>query len=164
VAELFYEIHRLLKHNGVYVLCSLHPPSLILPFLSLPSLQFNVEFCREVKMEEGECFGTIALCRKINNGRISFDNFRVEEKELMDMHYQGIDPWLTTDMEALIRSACPPSSVPMPLQDANRLINKIDPSLGYDYDLFLSDINNFSLSYEHAITVDELLSFLKSMQ
>lgn len=163
VAELFYEIHRLLKPGGVYVLCSLHPPSLILPFLSLPSLQFAVEFCREVKMERGECFGTIALCRKLDGGLISLDSFAIEEKELMDKHYQRVDPWLTAEKEAHIL-ATRQMKGPMSLQEAHSLISSLDSSLGYDFDLFLSDIGNFSLSYENQITADELILFLKSMQ
>lgn len=163
VAELFYEVHRLLKSDGVYVLCSLHPPDLILPFLSLPSLHFVVEFCREVKMEKGECFGTIALCRKKLDGLISFDDFAVEEKDFMDTQYQAVDPWLTPEKEQMIRSALSTSG-PISLKEANQLINTIDPSLGYDHELFLSDINNFSLSYVQAITADELILFLKSMQ
>jgi SAM-dependent methyltransferase len=164
VAELFYEIHRLLKHNGVFVLCSLHPPSLIEPFLSLPSLQFTLEFCKEVKMESnGECFGTIALCRKKNVGLISYDDFAIEEKDLMDTHYQGIDPWLTPEREAFIQSLHPESR-PMSLQEAHSVVCRADSELGYDYDLFISDINNFSLSYEESITTAELISFLRSMQ
>lgn len=163
VAELFFETHRLLKHNGVYVLCSLHPPSLIQPFLSLPSLKFSLEFCREVKMENGECFGTIALCRKTEPGLISYDDFVVEEKELMDMHYKGIDPWLTPEREEFIRASCVPGAV-LSLEAAHRLIRQMDNCLGYDYELFLSDIDNFSLSYEQSITPEELIDFLKSMQ
>ena len=164
VAEYFCEVHRLLKVGGVFVLCSLHPPNLIYPFLSLPSLEFVIEYHKEIrKNESGECFGTIALCRKVKDGVIDYSSAMIEEKQLMDSHYQQLDPWLTTEREILIRQLCASVHL-MSLRDAHALINRIDSSLGYDFDLFLSDINNYSLSYEGNITLEELISFLKEMQ
>ena len=74
-----------------------------------------------------------------------------------------MDPWLTPEIETFLRSLYPHLS-PMTLKEAHDLVCRADNNLGYDYDLFISDINNFSLSYEESITIDELILFLKSMQ
>lgn len=42
VAQLFCEIHRLLKPQGIYILCSLHSKYLMQSFLTMPSLMFQL--------------------------------------------------------------------------------------------------------------------------
>lgn len=164
VSKLFCEVHRLLKHNGVYILCSLHPPSLIQSFLALPSLQFNLEFCTDIMLGPSSKFGTIVICRKRNPGLLRLEEVEAEEENFMDLHFQTVDPWLTAEREDFIRCNC--KSDILVLKEAHDLINLADPTIGYDYSLFTSDLKNFSLSSEGGgtISVCELIAFLKSMQ
>lgn len=147
ISSMLCEVYRLLKPNGVYFLCSLHPPQLLQPLLGQHPLNFEVEFplqCAETTpspevsamVAAGNRQKNIALCTKkvvgcsSSSGSISDNSVDIDmdamlstEEEVMQNFFQNEHPFLTEEKrEQLQLYYDSKGSVPFSLREAHRII------------------------------------------
>lgn len=172
IAKLLLEVYRILKVGGVYFLCSLHAPSLLLELLSSPPLGYDISFPAstpdELKSHDiNSSYQTIAICRKGDPHRLlNIEEMIATEDRVMDAYYQTACPFLTTEkrkeIEIYFREESNNGS--LPLTSFHNFVFRGDMLLDYTFELFLEDILDIELSRPDEITYDEAITFLSSKQ
>ena len=127
IHTMLYEIHRLIRMGGCYVVFSINAEQLLAPLLSMESLGFQVT-CHEivdVKLNgahatngsngcnstnttggeaEGLIVSTVAICTKIRETTlIDQKQLENEERMILDRFFQEEQPYLTAEEEHRIR-------------------------------------------------------------
>ena len=127
IYTMLYEIHRLIRMGGCYVVFSINTEQLLAPLLSMESLGFHVT-CHEivdVKLNghngsnengcnssnntvggdaEGLIVSTVAICTKIRETTlIDRKQLENEERMVLDRFFQQEQPYLTAEEENRIR-------------------------------------------------------------
>ena len=126
IYTMLYEIHRLIRMGGRYVVFSINTEQLLAPLLSMESLGFQVT-CHEVvdvKLNaskatngsnensnntvggdaEGLIVSTVAICTKIREtSLIDRKQLENEERMVLDRFFQEEQPYLTAEEEQRIR-------------------------------------------------------------
>lgn len=177
--QMLAEVYRLLASRGVYLLCSIHTRELLQNLLSIPSLNWTVEFSTfSVPASENSCNDTIAVCRRKNPsvvyGSLDLASLAQEEEQVLDTYFKLEHPYLTPELTAKIRSGFAladgdsdgdASSVRLTIKDAYRILfTEQLAAEDYTYELFLEDLASFPLQEEGRISVDEALRFIEQMQ
>jgi hypothetical protein len=128
IYTMLYEVHRLLKVGGVYMVFSLNTENLLAPLLGCPALGFQIDchkICRKdtaekdrnslhdgkekersrIQSEDGSdiVLGTVAICKKTNDTAIDLCQLAEEEKVAMDNYFKVELPFLTEEQEQKIR-------------------------------------------------------------
>ena len=168
IAIMLYNIYRVLKTNGIYFLCSLHSPTLLEPLLSSIPLQMSVQFLGDCGIEDGKC-KTVAICKKINNNHYIDLNQMIEtETNVMNEFYQQTQPLLTLENKNLIEQLFQSQDNPyLSFHTIHNLIFELNGplySMGYTIDLFLEDVEEFSVSQRGYMNCNEFFEFLSSKQ
>ena len=82
----------------------------------------------------------------------------------MNWYFQQVDPlWGPQQLEAL-RAAFAAAGGPVPYAAAFDLMFDASDNLGYSLELFLGDLEGFSVTQEGLLSGEEALEFLKQMQ
>jgi len=162
--ELLCNVHTLLRPGGVYALCSLHPADMLVPLLSTPSLGFRVQV---ETAGTGSSFssmtGTVLLCTRMSPFPVNADAVCAEEKVLMDHYFQSTNPILTLEQEDNLRKRFLEINQPyIEVRQMHSILFPENESLGYSFDLFLEDLDDFSLIQEGYMNIDEAITFLKT--
>jgi hypothetical protein len=183
--QMLAEVYRLLKPTGTYLLCSIHKPELLEKLLTIPSLNFTVQFSAQdgssdvssqlFSSEVKNFMGTVAFVKRknplIGPEELDFDQLASEEENVMNEYFKVEQPYLTPESESRIRSQfnewCDSSGmnaeVPSVPVDVAFTIMFSDTS-DYTYDLFLEDMVSFPLAAEGQLRLDEALRFIEQMQ
>jgi SAM-dependent methyltransferase len=186
ISSMLCEVYRLLKPNGVYFLCSLHPPLLLEPLLSRPPLNLEVEFPLQsaqtvpsegvsAMMAAGNRQKNIALCtKKVDCSSVALQAMINTEDEVMQHFFQHENPFLTEEKkEELKQYFESKGSVPFTLQEAHVIIatglcgesfETPDCDLDYSFQLFLEDLEDFDLEDKQHMTLEELFLFISIKQ
>jgi len=186
IAPMLCEVYRLLKPNGVYVLCSLHPPQLLQPLLSASPLDLSVSFpmqSKDIVAVEGVSAMTaagnrqknIALCIKTKvSGGVEMADMVKTEDEVMSQFFQHENPFLTEEKKRELTAYYKAKgSKPFTLKEAHVIIatglcgesfDTPDCDLDYTYELFQEDLSGFSLVDAETMTLEELFQFISIMQ
>jgi EEF1A lysine methyltransferase 4 len=170
IATLLCEIFRLLNPGGVYFLCSLHSPVLLLDLLASDPLRYLVSFHGDCSQPDGQC-KTIAICKKTSSSFfIDPQAMAATESQAMDLFYQIKTPLLTAEKIRKIDDFFAlHGNNPLPLKDIHSFIferDEVDRELGYTLDLFLEDLSGECPgSVESGVlSLQDTLNFIKSMQ
>jgi ubiquinone/menaquinone biosynthesis C-methylase UbiE len=186
ISSMLCEVYRLLKPNGVYFLCSLHPPQLLDPLLSLHPLCLEVKFplqstgtvhTHEISamVASSNRQKNIALCtKKVNCSHLDMDTMINTENDVMKDFFQNENPFLTDEKkEELRRYYISKGSVPFCLSEAHTIIatglcgvslETPDCDLDYNFELFEEDLCDFELHNAQQMTLEELLLFISIKQ
>jgi SAM-dependent methyltransferase len=106
VYTVLLDIHRLLRTGGAYIITSIFGMQLLKSLFTLPLLvdKWDVTFHSidnsELTMKTK---GTVIICKKMNNNIINPDELQVQEKDIMDIHFQNLSPLLTDEYEENIK-------------------------------------------------------------
>lgn len=173
IVNLFVNIHRTLCTNGKYLVISFLSKELLETLLNIPNF-FFVERCVEKQFASGKV--TILLCKKVfSTDRYSVQTInalREHEKIITDAYFQESCPWLTPERRNVLLNFfvdyCTTQQVDIdngqiPLASAHKIIEAVDPYLGYSFDLFMSDIRERGLN-EECISYHVLIDFLADLQ
>lgn len=171
ISQYLFEIHRLLSSDGIYVLCSLHSPSFLSPLLESKPLGYSVSYHDIYSADRSRNSGCIAICRKHGSYDVDIQALKQVEESCMDMYFKIECPLITEEKKYQIRKMFTmfslTDSASLPLIDAHRILFVQDDehrNLGYTFQLFLSDLEGFSLQNEGEMSADEAISFILAMQ
>jgi SAM-dependent methyltransferase len=167
VAQVIENIYRFLKHEGCYLLFSIHPVDFMNNFFGSPDCGLEILRFEPMIISGKASHCTVTLLRKSASRPFQLLQFAAYEKAMMDTHYKDENPLLTPQMEMQMRLAfasLKDNAPGLTLQKAFAVI--FDPELEYEYDLFLEDLEQFDppLQYPGYITLQEALRFLEDMQ
>jgi SAM-dependent methyltransferase len=169
--EFLANVHRLLAPRGVFVLCSLHTEDLLQPLLSISALEMDVTL-HTVGTERLK--GTVALVKKKNlhstlhshSFTLSYDDLRLQEKQIMDCYYQQQNPLISSEQEQNIRLLFTQSG--QEYLDYKHLHTFLFGEIQdtYTFALFEEDLCSlsFPLTLHGHLNVDEVLGFLHEKQ
>lgn len=170
VVYMLGEIKRLLKTRGVYFLCSFHSLKLLEPLLTARSLGFEVQFYfpngrMNENTENRNC--TVAICFNANPDT-SYDCnalFAIESVVLNNYYIERC-PYLTpskvTEIQMFYNNECNNN-----YKDYITIYNFIfqnDTSLGYTFEMFMEDVDEFIVSNEGYMNYNEIIQFLSEKQ
>lgn len=190
IYTMLHDVYRLLKPTGIYFVCSIFSFEMLQPLLSLPVLGYHVEYSAISDESDNKTVGNIYICRKIcqlsrsESGyhAIDIEELAREEDRVMHDYFKSKQPILTTDKQQSIKKQFESFHLSkqdlnvendhditiegdyITLTDAYRIMFGEELSLGYSYDLFLEDIQNFPLSRENHMNSTEAIEFLRIMQ
>jgi hypothetical protein len=170
VCSMLANIHDLLKGSGIYFNCSLFSSDFVASLLKTPSLGFQVKQYQMVASDSSsveQTEGNIFICKKRVGHSVDRELLSEEETFIMHNHFQSECPLLTAEKENQIQEYFRSSSSTgyLTLSETYALVFGDDmASLGYTSKLFMEDIQDFSLSKEGMMNVEEVVSFLKSKQ
>eukprot|EP01038_Epipyxis_sp_PR26KG_P006522 gene6522-8963_t len=179
-SKMLMEIHRVLRIEGVYILCSIHSTELIKSLLSIEDLQFSVSVFSIMSKDENNS-ATIAVCIKQSNEDINFNILESKENIIMNHYYQIQNPLLNetykndilnyykihgrkpidiieTDSEGRL------GEYTLDLKSAYKALFQSNSSLEYTLELFMEDLMNFNRADPDRITFNEAIQFITSMQ
>jgi len=168
IHPMLADIHRMLKTEGIYVVCSAHKEELLLPLLGISELGFELtshSISRVVPMATAATTGTIVICRKTSSAPINEVLLAESEKEVMDSYFCETKPFLTLEKETQIRVKFDGvDSKMLPLLEAYTAIFEESDMLNYDFSFFLEDLHSFPLATDGFMTADEAVRFLLENQ
>lgn len=164
--ELLATAYRLLKFDGIFVLCSLHGPDLLAPLLATPALNMQATLH---PIGRGNTSGTVAICRKstavpdftpLNEAAL-----QQEEQHIMDEYYKHQHPLMSHEKEVLLRATFAATQQHhVPIDTVYAMVFDGDGALGYSMELFREDLVDFALSMEGHMSVDEVIAFIREKQ
>ena len=83
----------------------------------------------------------------------------------MDLFFQVENPFLNEEsMEKIRNQFAHNNAQSISIPEAYRILFCDRPDLGYDYELFLEDLQNVSLSTPHQMSFGEAMKFVQLMQ
>lgn len=180
-------IYRFLNNTtGRYIVCSLYSQSMMLALLGTLSLGYLVNVYQTAASINEVGFacmqGNIFICKKkhqditIDNA-IDLHSLKLEEKDIMDHHFQEEKPLLTKERENQIKGFFYSNNISssttddydeivVDIRDAHRGLfsGEDDGLLEYSFDLFLEDLQTFGLRREGCMSLQEALEFVRVMQ
>lgn len=156
VSPMLANVHRMLKPDGAYVICSLNSEHLLGRLLLPTLIGWKTSFFSANERTR------IVVCNKRPIEAIDWGLVAEEETKALDEHFKKDKPLLTPEVESGIRAAF---SAPLEFKAAHSAIfDALLPSLGYEYDLFLQDLKGFAVATKGKLTADEAVSFIVTMQ
>ena len=186
ISSMLCEVYRLLKPNGVYFLCSLHPPQLLQPLLGQHPLSLDVEFPMQSTettpsndvsaiVAAGNRQKNIALStKKVNCCSVDMDAMMKTEDTVMQNFFQNEQPFLTDEKRGHLQQHYESKgSVPFSLKEAHVIIatglcgeslETPDCDLDYTFELFQEDLEDFELVDDQRMNLDELFMFISIKQ
>lgn len=177
VVKLLQEVFRLLKFGGVYILISINQESILRRLLSPEVFGFECTFS-EVNTSAYKQACTV-ICKKLSRETIAKESMRSDgspsmdtelllkaEKNILDENFKLAKPMFTQEDEAVLRGKfLDNGGNQQALLVAHSLMFENSPILlDYTFDLFLEDLEDFSLEQEGLISVEEAIRFLHEMQ
>jgi hypothetical protein len=191
IYTMLYEVHRLLKVGGVYIVFSLNTEKLLSPLLGTESLGFDTKcyaiqkkqtvFNIEVDIEDQQTvLGTVVICKKNKDMVVNIEQLAAEEKDIMDNYFKIEYPFLTLEQEDKIRTNFEGiylstntdrnndnydiEKLSLELYQAYKAMFDEEDNLEYSYELFVEDTDIYPLEREGYMTVKEAIAFLQTMQ
>ena len=178
VVKLLKEVHRLLKFEGVYILISINQESILRQLLSPEAFGFECTFS-EVNTSTYKRACTVT-CKKLSRETKAKESVSLDrsppmdielllkaEKNILDENFKLSQPLFTQEDEAILRRKFSDNggNQQVLLTVAHKLMFESSPTLlDYTFDLFLEDLEDFSLEQEGFISVEEAIIFLQEMQ
>ncbi len=167
VTGMINNILRLLALNGIYLLFSINKKSLLEELFEYSPLGLR---CLNVstKTISNQVISIIVL-KKEFNCLLSFSEIEAHEREVMDMFFQIESPFLNEQNEKMIQEKFSQHlsdniEEGVDLKTAYEILFLDKVELGYDYSLFLEDLENISLKNPNKMTFEEAMTFIQLMQ
>ena len=99
--DFLCEVHAALMTGGVYFIISLHPPELLVPFLSVQGIGFSIKAsCIPTKVGKPR---SVCVLRK-NGPQSSRDVIHERQLEVLNKHFREDEPLLTSSRRAAIEN------------------------------------------------------------
>ena len=169
VVKLLQEVFRLLKFGGVYILISINQESILRRLLSPEVFGFECTYS-EVNTSTYKKACTV-ICKKESMRLDASPSMDTElllkaEKDILDENFKLAKPMFTQEDEAVLRkNFLDNGGNQQVLAVAHSLMFQNSPILlDYTFDLFLEDLEDFTLEQEGFISVEEAIRFLHEMQ
>ena len=162
VAYLLLNVFRLLRVDGIYILCTIFASDLVCKLMKI----LGFELCC-YKLGFQESSGVIILCRKLYSNTIHPRDLLKKEKYILDEHYIHDAPLLTKDIENCVKKYYRDKKKDwITLCEAfDFIINKVKiDKASYPYEFFIADVKTFQLKKPDLIGADEMIEFLRVMQ
>ena len=128
VYRMLAEVHRFMRPNGIYILCSINSEQILQSLVGAPALDFEVSLNSIIDhtnditgSEEGDAGakrynlhtnpsakvqGIVAICKKrpdTAGTRVDLDALAQQEKEALDFYFKDEEPLLTPELELQLR-------------------------------------------------------------
>lgn len=165
IALLLSELNRLLKTGGVYVLVSINSEELLSALFSMADLGLSILSTRDIP-NTSDC--RILLIQKDYTSTLPLDIIAQREHQLTDHFFKAADTSLlsTTKIESITHAFATmgQDSGLLDLKTVHSVVFPSDEGLGYDFELFMDDVQNFSLQRAGFMTMDEVLTFVRAME
>ena len=164
VASMIHEVLRFLNQDGYYVLFSINKSTLLQELFSLTSLYLNIVY-NDTLVFSGQTI-TMMICQKTqHNPSLQIDEIAHYEEIIMNAFFQMDTPFFTEVQKKDIEQKFLQSSVEgIGLKKAYEILFQGKESLGYEYSLFLEDLQSFDLKNKDKLTFEEAMQFIDTMQ
>lgn len=165
IITLILEIVRLLKPNGSYLLFTINDIPFVTELLTGINLGLSLEFSKNL-FSSVESSGNVLIFKKVNSPIVDREVFVEHERNVLNQRFQVNSAFLTAEFEDQIRKKFSEEIKvsDVDIQMAYHLMFDQMPELGYDYSLFLEDLQSFHLQHPERMNLSEILDFLKQMQ
>lgn len=165
VAALLIEVNRLLKVGGLYVLITINSKPLITQLFALEGLGFSIRSITEIP-NSVNCH--IVIITKTGSCQLALPDLIRQEKDLTNNLFRSYDKTLLSKEKiASIHSAFEEQvgkDGHLEWKEAHKLLFPPEENFGYDYELFLGDVQEFPVSKPGFMTAEEAIEFIRTME
>lgn len=164
ISSTLIEISRLLQVNGSYLIFTINSIELFEKLLNINGL--NLQISRSSFLSPEDLNENVLLIKKTGPLLIDFDSLRYHEERVMNELFKKENPmFLESELKNIeIKfNSLKNSEDKISIDVVYNIIfsNRID--LGYDFDMFLEDLDNYSKGIKF-LSYEQILEFIELMQ